>query len=182
MELVLQIVIGLFCLLLTLLGIRAMFMPRSMGEAQSITPNGVVGLNTVRSVIGGFFFGCVAMLALGLATGDATWLLAVAVLMVLVVPADDGRQRCCTHRADVLRWRRREVGLPPRGGGRRPAVEGRQGVLRPGVRHRVAHDRSVFDVSVCNVTIEMFLVASDLRTLSKSRCFGRRTQPSTVTC
>jgi len=84
MELALQIVIGLFCLLLTMLGIRSMFMPRSMGEAQSITPNGVVGLNTVRGVIGGFFFGCVAMLALGLATGDGTWLLAVAVLMVLV--------------------------------------------------------------------------------------------------
>ena len=84
MEFALQIIIGVFCLPLSILGIRSMFMPRSMSEAQSITPNGAAGLNTVRSVIGGFFFACVAMLALGLASGNTTWFLAVAILMGMV--------------------------------------------------------------------------------------------------
>ena len=38
MEHVVLILVGVLCLPLTLLGIRSMFTPRSMGKAMSITP------------------------------------------------------------------------------------------------------------------------------------------------
>ena len=85
MELALRILIGVFCLPLAALGLRSMFTPQSMGEAQSIAPEGAAGLNTIRGVIGGFFGACVTMLALGLVTGETLWFLAVAILMGVVI-------------------------------------------------------------------------------------------------
>lgn len=84
MELPLRILIGLLCIPLTALGIRSMFVPKSMGEAQAIAPDGAAGLNTIRGLIGGFFLGCVAMLVLGLTTGDTLWFLSVAILMGII--------------------------------------------------------------------------------------------------
>lgn len=74
-----------FCLPLSILGIRSVFLPDTQAPAMFITAQGAAGKNTVRGVIGGFFFACVSMLALGLATGEPTWLLAVAVLMAAVL-------------------------------------------------------------------------------------------------
>ena len=48
-------------------------------------PDGVAGLSTIRGLIGGFFLACVSMLALGLASYETIWFLAVAILMGVVV-------------------------------------------------------------------------------------------------
>lgn len=85
METALQIIIALFCIPLGLLGLRSMFKPADMGQAVAIEPRGKSGLNTIRGVLGGFFLACVAMLALGLATGDTTWFASVALLMGAVI-------------------------------------------------------------------------------------------------
>ncbi len=85
MELTMRILIGVLCLPLSALGLRSMLAPKRMAEAQSIAPEGVAGLNTIRGVLGGLFLSCVAMLVLGLATGETLWFLAVAILMGVVV-------------------------------------------------------------------------------------------------
>lgn len=81
MQTLMQIFVGLSCLPLTALALRAMFRPVGMGEAMSITPAGAAGLNTIRSVIGGLFVACVSMLVLGLVTGQTLFFLAVALVM-----------------------------------------------------------------------------------------------------
>ena len=85
MEQALQVAVAFFCLPLTALGVRSMFTPASMGEAVAIAPEGRAGLSTIRGVLGGLFLACVAMLALGLATHQATWFLAVAIVMGVVI-------------------------------------------------------------------------------------------------
>lgn len=81
MEITMEIIVGLAGLPLFVLGLRSMFRPRGMGKPFAITPQGAAGLSTIRSVAGGLFFACVSMLALGLATGQTLWLLAVAIVM-----------------------------------------------------------------------------------------------------
>lgn len=81
METLLQILVGLTGLPLLVLGARSMFAPRSMGEPFAITPRGAAGLSTIRSVPGGLFFASVAMLGLGLTTGQTQWFLSVAMVM-----------------------------------------------------------------------------------------------------
>lgn len=69
---------------LLVLGIRSMFAPRGMSTPFSITPRGNAGLSTIRSVAGGLFFACVAMITLGLLGGQTLWLMAVAIVMIAV--------------------------------------------------------------------------------------------------
>lgn len=85
MEQALQIAVAIICLPLFALGIRSVFMPTSMGEAQAVRPEGAAGLNTIRGVVGGLFFACVSMLVLGLVTQDTLWFLAVAITMGAVI-------------------------------------------------------------------------------------------------
>lgn len=84
METAFQIIVAVFCLPLLALGIKSMFTPEGMGKEMSISPKGAAGLNTIRAVIGGLFFACVAMLIVGLVTQQTTWFLAVAIIMVAV--------------------------------------------------------------------------------------------------
>ncbi len=81
MNTTLQIFIGLSCLLLSGLGLMALFRPDKMATAQSIVPQGSAGLNTIRGLLGGLFLACVVMLSLGLATQTSLWFVAVAIVM-----------------------------------------------------------------------------------------------------
>ncbi len=80
MDTVVQILVGLAALLLLGLGGMSMFVPQRMASNFSIEPAGSPGLNTIRGVIGGTFLASVAMLVVGLTTGEALWLLPVAMI------------------------------------------------------------------------------------------------------
>jgi hypothetical protein len=84
MELTLQILVGLATLMLTGLGAMSMFAPRRMVKNFAIEPVGTAGLSTIRSVIGGLFLASVAMLAIGLTTGQTLGFVAVAILLGVV--------------------------------------------------------------------------------------------------
>ncbi|MEM7341583.1 MAG: DUF4345 family protein [Actinomycetota bacterium] len=80
-----QIIIGILAIPLTALGIRSMFLPRNMGDAVGLTPDGIPGLSEIRSVLGGLFLASAAMIITGLATDDTTWFLAVALVMAAAI-------------------------------------------------------------------------------------------------
>ena len=84
MELALQILVGIATVMLLGLGSMSMFAPRRMVKNFAIEPIGTAGLSTIRSVIGGLFIACVAMLAFGLATGQTLGFVAVALLLGVV--------------------------------------------------------------------------------------------------
>ena len=81
MELTLQILVGAAALMLLGLGTMSMFAPRRMVNNFAIEPVGTAGLSTIRSVIGGLFIASVAMLVLGLATGQTLGFAAVALVL-----------------------------------------------------------------------------------------------------
>lgn len=82
MDFALQFFVGIAALMLTILSVMSMFSPRKMIENFAVEPSGVAGLSTVRSVICGLFLGSVALLLVGLLTGQMFGLISVAVLMV----------------------------------------------------------------------------------------------------
>lgn len=84
MELTFQILVGLATLMLAGLGTMSMFAPRRMVNNFAIEPVGTAGLSTIRSVIGGLFIASVAMLAIGLITGQTLGFIAVAILLGVV--------------------------------------------------------------------------------------------------
>ncbi|KIC41974.1 hypothetical protein RA27_00755 [Ruegeria sp. ANG-R] len=84
METTLSILVILAALMLSGLGIMSMFAPRRMVANFAIEPVGTAGLSTIRSVIGGLFLASVALLAIGLTTGQTLGYLAVAILMAVV--------------------------------------------------------------------------------------------------
>ncbi|WP_299667812.1 DUF4345 family protein [uncultured Ruegeria sp.] len=84
METTLIILVILATLMLSGLGIMSMFAPRRMVANFAIEPVGTAGLNTIRSVIGGLFLASVALLVIGLTTGQTLGFVAVAILMAVV--------------------------------------------------------------------------------------------------
>lgn len=84
MELALQIVIGLGTLMLAGLGLMSMFNPGKMAGNFGVETNGVAGLSTIRSAMGGMFLSCTAMLAAGQLTGLTLWFIPVAVVMTAI--------------------------------------------------------------------------------------------------
>ena len=84
MDFALRIVIGLMSVLLSVLGLKAMFAPGSMIVELGVEPSGPRGLNTIRGDVGGVMVGSAIMMILGLALQDTAWFLAVAVLMAVV--------------------------------------------------------------------------------------------------
>lgn len=84
METTLNIFVILATLMLSGLGIMSMFAPRRMVANFAIEPVGTAGLSTIRSVIGGLFLASVALLVIGLTTGQTLGYLAVAILMAVV--------------------------------------------------------------------------------------------------
>ena len=81
MEIVIQGLVALVCLMMFGLGMKSMFAPKSMIGNFAIEPVGTAGLNTIRGVIGGLFLGYLAMLVAGLVSGETVWFLAVAGVM-----------------------------------------------------------------------------------------------------
>ena len=61
-----------------------MFAPRRMVNNFAVEPVGAVGHSTIRSVIGGLFLASVALLVIGLTTGQTLGYVAVAILMGIV--------------------------------------------------------------------------------------------------
>ncbi|AIW15834.1 DUF4345 domain-containing protein [Vibrio tubiashii] len=84
MDTTLQILVGIFTLMLTGLGVMSMFAPQKMLANFALEPIGKAGLNTVRSVMGGLFLASVAMLVFGLTSGDTEGYFFVAVVMLAV--------------------------------------------------------------------------------------------------
>ncbi|WP_170333347.1 DUF4345 family protein [Ruegeria arenilitoris] len=84
METTLNILVVLATLMLAGLGLTSMFAPRRMVANFAIEPVGTAGLSTIRSVVGGLFLASVALLVIGLTTGQTQGYLAVAILMGVV--------------------------------------------------------------------------------------------------
>lgn len=84
MQLTFQVLVGLATLMLLGLGTVSMFAPKRMVQNFAIEPIGAAGLSTIRSVIGGLFLASVALLIVGLTTGQTQAFIAVAVLMAVV--------------------------------------------------------------------------------------------------
>jgi hypothetical protein len=80
----LKIVILLLCVPLTILGLKAMFVPLSMLVKFGVTSEGITGLNTVRGHLGGTLIAFPIMMIMGLRTKNSAWFLAVAVSMLVV--------------------------------------------------------------------------------------------------
>ncbi|WP_420584800.1 DUF4345 family protein [Ruegeria sp.] len=84
METTLNILVILATFMLSGLGIMSMFAPRRIVANFAVEPVGTAGLSTIRSVIGGLFLASVALLVIGLTTGQTLGFLAVAILMAVV--------------------------------------------------------------------------------------------------
>lgn len=81
MNLVLQLLVGLWIALFSVMGLAGVFAPAELSGQLGITPDGVQGLNAIRGDLGGMFLATATMMAVGLRTRQTTWFLAVAVLM-----------------------------------------------------------------------------------------------------
>lgn len=81
MEMTFQILVGLAGAFLLGLGLMSMFAPKRMVTNFAVEPIGAAGLSSIRSVFGGLFLACVALLAFGLLTGQTQAFVAVAIVM-----------------------------------------------------------------------------------------------------
>lgn len=84
MQMVIQGLLGLICLMMFGLGVKSMFAPKSVVKNFAIEPVGAAGLNTIRGMIGGLFLASLVMLLTGLVTSQTAWFLAVAVLLGII--------------------------------------------------------------------------------------------------
>jgi hypothetical protein len=84
MAFALRIVIGLVALLLLVMGLNLMFNPEGAAAGYGLTPDGVIGLNSLRGDLGGLFLASTALLVIGLVSQRAEWFFAVAVVIGLI--------------------------------------------------------------------------------------------------
>lgn len=84
MQMTLKILVGLIALLTAFMGLNAMFNPADAAAQFAVTPEGIVGLSTLRGDLGGMFVTSTVLLALGLWRGQTAFFLAVAILMGLI--------------------------------------------------------------------------------------------------
>jgi len=84
MQMTLKIVIGLMALLMALMGLNAMFNPVAAAPQFGVTPEGIIGLSTLRGDVGGMFITTAVLLAVGLWRRQTAFFLAVAILMGLI--------------------------------------------------------------------------------------------------
>ena len=87
MKIALKIVVGLIALMLGVLGMSAVIDPAAAATQFGLTPDGIVGLSTLRSDLGGMFVTSAVLLILGLVRGQTLWFLAVALLMGVIALA-----------------------------------------------------------------------------------------------
>ncbi len=84
MKIALKIVVGLIAVLLLIGGVSAVIDPSSAATSMGVTPEGILGLSTLRGDIGGMFVTGTVLLVLGIVRGQTLWFLAVAVLMGMI--------------------------------------------------------------------------------------------------
>jgi len=84
MQFTLQILVILTTFMLTMLGVMSMFAPKKMLSNFALEPVGNAGMNTVRSVIGGFFLAAVTMLVFSQITSQTLGYIPVAIMMLAV--------------------------------------------------------------------------------------------------
>jgi hypothetical protein len=76
-----RILVGLVALLFLGLGLNLLFNPDAGAAQFALVPEGIRGLNSIRGDLGGLFVGAATLLGIGLVRREATWLLAVAVVI-----------------------------------------------------------------------------------------------------
>ncbi|WP_253895528.1 DUF4345 family protein [Vibrio sp. THAF190c] len=84
MDTVMNTLVGVIALVLTGLGIMSMFVPKKMLANFALEPIGKVGMNTIRSVMGGLFLASVYIIAAGFFNNDTDGYFFVAVVMLAV--------------------------------------------------------------------------------------------------
>jgi hypothetical protein len=84
MRIALTVLVGLVALLMLPLGVQWMFSPGETAEGFGITLIGQDALSTARGDLGGMFLAGAAMAVIGLVTGNATWLRALALLLGMI--------------------------------------------------------------------------------------------------
>lgn len=84
MVLALRFIIGAFALLFLFMGAGFLFDPAGSAASLALTPEGAHGLNTLRGDMAGLFIGSALLLVLGVVRREPAWLVAVAVLMVVI--------------------------------------------------------------------------------------------------
>ena len=87
MEIALKIAVGLIALMLGVLGMNAVIDPAAAASQFGLTPDGIVGLSTLRSDLGGMFITSTVLLVMGIFRGQTLWFLAVALLMGVIALA-----------------------------------------------------------------------------------------------
>ena len=85
MDTTMQIIAAILAVPLAGLGLRSLLMPASMATAVGLEAPGIPGLSEIRSVLGGLLAGSAALIAIGIATNDPQWFVAVAVLMGVAI-------------------------------------------------------------------------------------------------
>jgi len=84
MQVAVKLIPGLVALLFLVMGVNFLFDPIAGAAQVAVTPLGADGLNTVRGDLAGLFLSCTVLLALGIWRSEGTWLVAVAVIMLVI--------------------------------------------------------------------------------------------------
>jgi hypothetical protein len=84
MRIAIKLIPGLVALLFLMMGIGFLSDPVAGAQQVGVSPLGIDGLSTIRGDLAGLFLACVVLLALGIWRNEGTWLLAVAVLMLVI--------------------------------------------------------------------------------------------------
>jgi hypothetical protein len=80
MNTVLKGVVGVFGAGLVAAGLAAMLAPGMLAATFAVDSHAVIGLSTLRGMVGGLFVGLGAMMLLGLITAEAGWFRTTALL------------------------------------------------------------------------------------------------------
>lgn len=79
-----KVIPALIALLFLVMGVSFVFDPVASAAQVGVTPLGADGLNTIRGDLGGLFLSCAILLLLGIWRAEGAWLIAVAVLMLVI--------------------------------------------------------------------------------------------------
>ncbi len=80
MSMLIKVLVGVFGATLVAAGAAAMLAPGQLGATFAVDTRAVIGLSTLRGVVGGLLGGLGAMMLLGLVRAEAGWLRACAAL------------------------------------------------------------------------------------------------------
>jgi hypothetical protein len=84
MSTLLKVLVGIFGATLTIAGAAVMLAPASVAARFAVDPAAIIGLSTLRGIVGGLLGGLGAMMLLGLFRTEAGWFRATAVVFAVV--------------------------------------------------------------------------------------------------